>query len=104
VVVRLWRGWTSKQSADEFVDRVRTHLPVLGRTPGLLNMQLLRHDGTDETEFVTVTCFASMAEVIAFAGPEYSKAVIPESLGQILIRVEPHVRHYDLAATSSGSI
>lgn len=98
-VVRVWRGWTSPQAADQFAERVRAHLPVLGETPGLLRMDLLRSDGPWETEFVTITQFATMDDVIAFAGEQYRRAVIPEMLQAVILRVEPDVRHYMVSAS-----
>jgi heme-degrading monooxygenase HmoA len=96
--VRIWRGWTRREDADRFEERVRAHAPTLTRTRGLQGMHLLRSDGLVETEFVTVTRFASLDDVVAFAGNDYAKAVIPENLRGLIVRVDDQVRHYALAA------
>lgn len=94
MIVRLWRGWTSRDNADAFETRVRTHAPTLARSRGFRGMRLLRTDGDAETEFVTLTTFDSLDDVKAFAGEDYAKAVIPEALRALIARVEPVVGHY----------
>lgn len=94
MIVRLWRGWTSRENADAFELRVRTHSPTLARSRGFRDMRLLRTDGPAETEFVTLTTFDSLDDVKAFAGENYTQAVIPEALRLLIARVEPAVMHY----------
>ena len=101
MIVRIWRGWTKQENADAYEAGVRAHAPKLAQLQGFRNMQLLRHDGEHECEFVTVTSFETMDDVRSFAGEDYTRAVIPEALGSVIERVEPEVRHYALAVTQT---
>jgi hypothetical protein len=56
----------------------------------------LRQDGQDETEFVTVNLFESLAAVKAFAGPDYEVPVFDPEARRLLSKVEPIARHYDV--------
>jgi len=96
MIVRIWRGWTSRVNADAFELRVRTHAPTLARSSGFGGMRLLRIDGDTESEFVTLTTFDSLDDVKAFAGVDYTSAVIPEALRSLIARVEPVVGHYSV--------
>lgn len=95
-IARVWRGWTLRNGADAFEERVRSHVPKLRENSGFVSMQLLRKDADTETEFVTVTCFRSLDDVKAFAGLDYGRAVIPEPLRNLILRVDEEVKHYSV--------
>ena len=102
MILRLWRGWTSRENADAFEARVRTHAPTLAKSQGFQSMRLLRTDGEAESEFVTLTCFDSMDDIRAFAGDDYAKAVIPDALRLLVTRVEPVVGHFSVRVDQSA--
>ena len=97
MIVRLWKGWTPRENADAYERLLRDKvLPGLRSIDGYRGGYVLRHDGDDEVEFVVVNLFESLDAVRAFAGPEYSVPVFEPEARQLLSRVEPLARHYDV--------
>ena len=100
MIARLWRGWTSIENADAYERLLRERvLPGLQRIDGYRGGYILRQEGTDEVEFVVMNLFESLEAVRAFAGPEYTVPVFEPEARQLLSKVEPVARHYEVKTT-----
>jgi heme-degrading monooxygenase HmoA len=100
MIARLWRGWTSSENADAYERLLREQvLPGLQRIDGYRGGYILRQEGTDEVEFVVMNLFESLEAVRAFAGPEYTVPVFEPEARQLLSKVEPVARHYEVKTT-----
>jgi heme-degrading monooxygenase HmoA len=97
VIARVWRGWTAGDDADAYERFLRTELfPEVARLEGFGGAHILRRDvGDGEVEFVTVTLFASMDAVRAFAGKDYETPVIEPEAQRLLSRYEDRAAHYE---------
>jgi heme-degrading monooxygenase HmoA len=96
MISRLWHGWTRPENADAYEELLRTKiLPGIHQVAGYKGAYLLRRDGKDETEFVTLTFFESMEAVRAFAGEDYERAVVPPEARELLSRFEERSIHYE---------
>jgi hypothetical protein len=101
MVARHWRGWTELRNADAYESFLKTKvLPGLTRVAGYRGGYILRHDGAEEVEFVVVNLFDSLEAVRLFAGPDYSVPVFEPEARQLLSRVEPIARHYEVRAST----
>lgn len=99
MIARLWKGWTRPEDADAYERLLREHvLPGLQAIDGHHGGYVLRHDGNEEVEFVVLNLFVSLEAVRAFAGPEYTVPVFEPEARQLLSRVEPLARHYEVKA------
>jgi heme-degrading monooxygenase HmoA len=97
VIARVWHGWTSRANADAYEAMLRsTILPGIHRVPGYRGAQLLRRDAGGEVEFVTITLFESLDAVRAFAGEDYTLAVIHPEARALLTRYDERSVHYEL--------
>jgi heme-degrading monooxygenase HmoA len=97
MIARVWRGWTKPENADAYEKLLREVVyPGLERINGYQGGYILRQDGKDETEFVTVNLFASLDAVKAFAGAEYDTPVFESEARRLLSKVEPIARHYEV--------
>jgi len=97
MIARVWKGWTKAENADAYEKLLREVVyPGLQKIDGYRGGYILRQDGKDETEFVTVNLFESLEAVKAFAGPEYETPVFEPEARRLLSRVEPIARHYDV--------
>ena len=97
MIARLWKGWTQRENADAYERLLRDKvLPGLRTIDGYLGGYVLRHDGDGEVEFAVMNLFESLDAVRAFAGPEYTVPVFEPEARQLLSRVEPIARHYDV--------
>ena len=97
MIARVWKGWTKAENANAYEKLLREVVyPGLQRISGYRGGYILRQDGKDEAEFVTVNLFESLEAVKAFAGPEYETPVFEPEARRLLSRVEPVARHYDV--------
>ncbi len=74
-------------------------LPGLQQIDGYRGGYILRQGGKDEVEFVVMNLFDSLEAVQAFAGPEYTVPVFEPEARQLLSKVEPLARHYEVKTT-----
>jgi heme-degrading monooxygenase HmoA len=100
MIARAWKGWTKAEHAAAYEKLLREVVyPGLRKINGYHGGYILRRDGKDETEFVTVNFFESLEAVKAFAGREYEVPVFEPEARRLLSRVEPIARHYDVRKT-----
>jgi len=97
MIARVWRGWTTPEHADTYEQLLQeTVIPGLRQIAGHRGAYILRQDGPDETEFVVVNIFDSLDAVRAFAGPDYTVPVFEPEARELLAKVEPIARHYEV--------
>lgn len=97
MIARLWRGWTSRENADAYEKLLRERvLPGLKLLDGYRGGYILRQGSNEEVEFVVMNLFDSLEVVRAFAGPEYTVPVFEPEARQLLSKVEPVARHYEV--------
>ena len=96
MISRLWHGWTKRDNADRYEELLRSEiLPGIHRVEGFKGASVLRREGKDEVEFVTLTMFDSMAAVKEFAGEDYEVAVILPEARKLLVRFDARSAHYE---------
>ncbi len=101
MIARTWHGYTSIEKAFQYENLFRRDvLSGLERITGFKGAQLLRKNYPNEVEFITIIYFDNVAAVIAFAGEDYAKAVIPKEIGEVLAHFDERVIHYDLVEIS----
>ncbi|HEY8022403.1 MAG TPA: putative glycolipid-binding domain-containing protein [Thermoanaerobaculia bacterium] len=97
MIGRTWHGWTTRESADAYEALLRAEvLPGIHRVPGFHGAYLLRREDGGEVEFETLTLFASMAAVEAFAGADHEAAVVPPEARRLLARFDSRSVHYEV--------
>ena len=105
MIARVWRGWTSSENANAYEKLLREQvLPGLKRINGYRGAYILRQEGTDEVEFMVMNVFDSLEAVKAFAGPDYTVPVFEPEARQLLCKVEPVARHYEVKTTPGNSL
>jgi heme-degrading monooxygenase HmoA len=97
MIARVWKGWTRIENADAYERLLREVVyPGLQSINGYQGGYILRQDGEEEAEFVTVNLFESLDAVKAFAGSDYEAPVFEPEARRLLSRVEPIARHYEV--------
>jgi heme-degrading monooxygenase HmoA len=103
VIARVWRGWTAQADADAYERFLRDQLfPEVRRLDGFRGAQILRRAAPGgEVEFVTVTMFASLDAVRAFAGEDHETPVIEPEAERLLSHYEDRAVHYETSFVPS---
>ncbi len=97
MIARIWHGFTSLDNASQYESMLcKDVLPGIEKVKGYKGAQLMRRNQEDEVEFITITYFDDIDAVIAFAGEDYTKAVIHKEAGKLLSHYDERSVHYDL--------
>jgi catechol 2,3-dioxygenase-like lactoylglutathione lyase family enzyme/heme-degrading monooxygenase HmoA len=97
VLVRIWRGWTATEDADDYVAYLQaTGIPAYRATPGNRAAYILRRRDGERTEFVTLTFWSSLEAVKAFAGEDVEQAVFYPEDDRFLVDRETTVTHFEV--------
>jgi hypothetical protein len=100
MIARLWKGWTTTENANAYETLLReTVLPSLNQIAGYRGGYVLRRDENEEVEFAVLNLFDSLDAVRAFAGPDYTVPVFEPEARELLSKVEPIARHYEVKTT-----
>jgi hypothetical protein len=97
MIVRIWRGWTTRANAAAYEALLREEIiPGIAARgiPGYRGTTLLRRDDPGECEFMTVMRFDTLKDVRAFAGQNYEVPVIPPRARALLARCDDKAAHY----------
>jgi heme-degrading monooxygenase HmoA len=68
-IVRIWRGRTPRERADEY-EAYNYEAGIKPLLDKALGVQTLREDREDETEFMTISYWESVAAMSAFTGAD----------------------------------
>ena len=96
MIARLWHGYTKPEDAPTYHEMLLTSiLPGIHRIAGYQGSYVLRKDGKDEVEFITITFWESLDAIREFAGPDYERCVIVPEAAHLLVRHDERSTHYD---------
>ena len=97
MIARIWRGWAPQATAADYQRHyeaeVGEHLRAIS---GFRGARLLRRDDGPEVMFTSVTYFASLDAVRAFAGDDYEQAIVEDAARRALSRWDDRVTHHDV--------
>lgn len=97
MIARTWRGWTSADDADRYVEYLNeTGVKECRQTPGNRGVLLLRRVADDRAEFLFVSLWESMDAVRAFAGEDVDSAVFFPEDDAFLVDRDLHADHFDV--------
>ena len=99
MIARLWHGWAKPANADSYqkflLDKM---LPGIHRVAGYKGAYVLRRPAGNEVEFITITLFASLEDVRAFAGKDHEKAVVLPEAEKLLSHFDDRSVHYEVVS------
>ena len=97
MITRLWRGWTTTANADAYERFLLSELfPAMRDIDGFQGADVLRRRvGDGEVAFVTLTRFASLDAIRAFAGDDPEVPVLEPQALVLLSRYDERAQHFD---------
>ena len=101
MICRFWRGWTTHDNADIYETMLKEEIfeSIEERNiSGYEKMQLFRHDGETEVQFITIMYFKTLDGIRQFAGEDYTLAVVPHKARDVLSRFDERVRIFEVKA------
>ena len=99
MIARIWRGWASGASADDYQHHYEAEVGEhLRAVSGFRGARLLRHNDGREVMFTSITFFTSLDAVRGFAGDDYEQAVVADAARQALVRWDERVSHHQVVA------
>ena len=99
MIARLWRGYTKPEHADAYEAMLKPELlPGIGTVNGYRGSYLLRRDGQDEVEFITIMLWDSLDAIRAYAGDDYETSIVPEERRKYLSRHDRTAVHYQVTS------
>ncbi len=98
MIARLWHGWTERPQAETYEELLKHEiLPGIEKqASGYKGVQVLRRDGDDRVEFVTVTLWDSVEAVREFIGDDYEVAYVPAEARKVLASYDQRSVHYEV--------
>lgn len=97
MIERVWRGWVSEANSDAYAAFLRDKLlPGAHAIDGYLGARVLKRRVGDEWEYMTITHFASLDAIRAFAGEDLEAAHIAPEARALLNRWEERVAHFEI--------
>jgi antibiotic biosynthesis monooxygenase (ABM) superfamily enzyme len=98
MIVRQWRGWAQREQAAKYLQYFETKVqPALRTVQGYQKALVVTREQGEETEIVTMTFFARLENVAAFAGDQYELANVSPEAQKLLSHYEKTVSHYEVA-------
>ncbi|MFG1684540.1 antibiotic biosynthesis monooxygenase family protein [Nonomuraea sp. NPDC049269] len=99
MIARMWRGWASTTTADDYQHHYESEVAGhLQRVAGFRGARLLRRQDGEEVMFTSITFFAGMDDVRAFADEDPERAVVEETARRALTRWDERVTHHEVTA------
>lgn len=97
MIARMWHGITPTEKADEYLAFLQHRaLPDYRGTAGNVAAYILRRADGGVTHFTTLTYWASLQAIEAFAGADISRAKYYPEDAAFLLEFEPTVQHSEL--------
>jgi len=95
MIARIWRGVTSAEKAEQYLEYLmETGVKDYRAIPGNRGVQVLRRTYEDKTEFLLLSLWESYEAIRAFAGDDLERAVYYAKDEEFLLELEPKVTHY----------
>jgi heme-degrading monooxygenase HmoA len=103
MIVRLWRGQTTRDNADAYHAHVTQNVfPVLTEIGGHKGSYLLTREVAEGVEFLAVTLWESLEAVRQFAGDDMDEAVVEPEARAVLAEFDRSVRHFQVTYGHCG--
>jgi len=100
MIARTWHGAVPAEKADAYLRYLeKTGIPDSQATPGNRGVYVLTRKEGRVAHFLFVSLWENTDAIRAFAGDDLEKARYYPEDSDYLLELEPHVTHYEVAAS-----
>jgi hypothetical protein len=98
-IVRVWKGYGTADGVQRYCDEhfKNTVLPRLRAIAGFSGADVLVRSLDNGVEVVVATVWDSIESVKAFAGEDYTRAIVEPVVRDLLDHFDEHVTHFTVA-------
>jgi heme-degrading monooxygenase HmoA len=97
MIARIWRGRTSEQDADAYLQYLeRTGVKDHRSIEGNRGDYVMRKTDNGVSEFLVISLWESFESIRKFAGPDPEVSVYYPEDEKYLLEMEPKVSHYQI--------
>ena len=97
MISRQWRGLARPNQARNYVEHLRTDtFPALRALPGFVSASILSRPLDEGIEFLVVTQWRALEDIVRFSGSDSEAAVVPPEVVRMMIDYDRRVKHYEL--------
>ena len=97
-IARIWEGRTTHAKADAYERYLReTAVPKMTSAKGMLGMEILRRQTSDDVEFIVISYWDSRESIKKMTGEDIERAWSLPRDKEFLIEPVTTVRHYVIA-------
>jgi heme-degrading monooxygenase HmoA len=102
MIARLWHGVTRASDYDAYWQFLHERaIPDYQSIPGNRGVRLFRRRDGNRAHFLTLSYWASLEAIHAFAGADIAKAKYYPEDATYLLEFEPTVQHYEVTDSDS---
>lgn len=97
MIVRCWKGITTKENADKYFDFLNQILvPAFHTLKGFIRVEIMKRSDKDGFEFQVLTYWNTIDDIVQFAPDDISIATVPDEARSLLLSFDKTVTHYEL--------
>ena len=103
-IARVWHGKTLTVKADEYARYLDEQIQGFRKLPGNLGFQMLRQAAGDETHFLVISYWTSLAAITAYAGQDIQRVHPLARDAEFLIAPETSVMNYQIVDDAKAGV
>jgi heme-degrading monooxygenase HmoA len=101
MISRHWTGLARKERANDYIAHLQNDtFQQIGKLDGFISVSILKRDLSEGVEFLIITEWESLEAIKQFAGANYTTAVVPELVEEMMIKYDENARHYEVNFTT----
>jgi heme-degrading monooxygenase HmoA len=105
MISRHWTGLARKERANDYIAHLQSDtFRQIEKINGFISASILKRDLPEGVEFLIITEWESLDAIKQFAGANYSAAVVPALVEEMMIYYDKEVRHYEVNFTTGSKL
>ena len=97
MIERHWKGIAKEEKANSYMAHLKNEtFRQIAAIEGFVSAKVLSRNLTEGVEFLVITEWQSFDAIATFAGAMLNRAVVPETVRQMMVTYDDTVTHYEV--------